>query len=138
MELYLQDGAYALEHGEKDKFFTFNKECEKCCQAVNDSIIKHRDYCHFDSTSAVKEVIDEFGINVTNYILANTVQYFNSDGRISRSNKEWAKTIPCIKDGGEYLIIDKVHVTLVNDFVTELRKVPSKNKNKQLMEGKND
>ena len=73
----------------------------------------------------IKEV--EAG-NVATIILANTVQQKDHDGRISPSNKEWAKSIPIQKNpdawGGDrnvYLIVNS-HPGLTDLFVSAFRK----------------
>lgn len=62
------------------------------------------------------------------YILANTVQQKEHDGRISPSNKDWAKSIPIQKnpdawgeDRNVYLIINS-HPGLTDLFVSAFRK----------------
>ncbi len=62
------------------------------------------------------------------YILANTVLKKEHDGRISRDNKAWAKTIPMPEDGGDprhsyALVVDKVNPGLTDLFLKQARKV---------------
>ena len=53
---------------------------------------------HFDgmylSHDAAKGVIETYGMERVSLVLANTVQLQDWDGRYSRRNKEWAKSIP--------------------------------------------
>ena len=61
-------------------------------------------------------------------ILANTVLKKEHDGRISRDNKAWAKTIPMPEDGGDprhsyALVVDKVNPGLTDLFLKQARKV---------------
>jgi len=46
------------------------------------------------SHDAAKGVIETYGMERVALVLANTVQLQDWDGRYSRRNKEWAKTIP--------------------------------------------
>ena len=60
-------------------------------------------------------------------ILANTVLKKEHDGRISRDNKAWAKTIPMPEDGGDprhsyALVVDKVNPGLTDLFLKQARK----------------
>lgn len=62
------------------------------------------------------------------YILANTVRQKDWDGRISPSNKDWAKSIPIQKnpdvwgeDRNVYLIVNS-HPGLTDLFVNAFRK----------------
>ena len=71
----------------------------------------------------------EFSIERIQYVLANTVQYKDWDGRISRANREWAQTVPVIPNpdswGGDrncYFVVDQAHTGLVDLFVTHFRK----------------
>ena len=62
------------------------------------------------------------------YILANMVLKKEHDGRISRDNKAWAKTIPIPEDGGDpghscVLVVDKVNPDLTDLFLKQARKV---------------
>ena len=49
-------------------------------------------------SQAAAQVINTFGLDRTLYVLANTVQQKDWDGRISPGNKAWAKTIPINPD----------------------------------------
>ena len=53
---------------------------------------------HFDgmylSHDAANGVIEIYGMERVSMVLSNTVQLQDWDGRYSRRNKEWAKTIP--------------------------------------------
>ncbi len=58
----------------------------------------------------------------------NTVLKKEHDGRISRDNKAWAKTIPMPEDGGDprhsyVLVVDKVNPGLTDLFLKQARKV---------------
>ena len=60
-------------------------------------------------------------------ILANTIQHKDADGRISRDNKAWAKTIPMPADSATSqqcadLIVDRVNPGLVDLFTRQARK----------------
>ena len=73
------------------------------------------------------QVIEQFGYTRTLYVLANTVQQKDWDGRFSPANKTWAKTvdIPPNPDGfgGERnldFVVDS-HPGLVDLFLTQVR-----------------
>ena len=44
--------------------------------------------------AAVRDVVQKFGYERTFFVLAATVQNHEHDGRYSRSNKDWARTVP--------------------------------------------
>ena len=81
-----------------------------------------------DTEAAVKDVLEKFGTERVQFILANTIQRKNYDGRISQDNKAWAKTIPVLEDSGAsrhsaYLVVDQVNPGLTDLFTRQFRKV---------------
>ena len=66
---------------------------------------------------------DAFGIDRVEYVLANTVQLKEWDGRFSRRNKEWASTISVVADpdpwGGDrrYNFLVTTHPAILDGFV---------------------
>lgn len=72
--------------------------------------------------------MEKFSPERVQYILANTVLKKDFDGRISRDNKAWAKTIPMPEDEdtfrhSAYLVVDKVNPGLTDLFLKQTRKV---------------
>lgn len=96
--LYTQSGTYAHEHGELGQYRASNEANMACKQAIEDAIRDHYSGYSLDGKAAVAEVVRAFGTERTMYILANTVQQKDHDGRISPSNKDWAKSIPIQKN----------------------------------------
>ena len=114
---------YAKEHGEVKEYDASYQANVACKEAIEKAIGEHYDGAHFDSDLAVKQVMDAFGPERTSYVLANTVQHKDWDGRISNSNKEWAKTIPVAEDNqARKFVVDKAHPGLTNLFVQQARK----------------
>lgn len=126
--LYTQPGTYAYEHGELEQYRASNEANMACKKAIEGAIRDHYSgYC-LDGKAAVAEVVNAFGVERTMNILANTVQQKDHDGRISPSNKDWAKSIPIQKNpdawGGDrnvYLIVNS-HPGLTDLFVNAFRK----------------
>ena len=76
----------------------------------------------------MKEVVEKFGQERVEFVLANTIRHKDGDGRISRDNKAWAKTIPMPEDSGTshhyaYLVVDRVNPGLTDLFTRQIRKV---------------
>ena len=72
-------------------------------------------------------MLEKFGAERVQFILANTIQHKNRDGRISQDNKVWAKTIPMPEDSGTsrhcaYLVVDGVNPGLTDLFTRQARK----------------
>ena len=99
-----------------------------CKEATRQAINAHYGDNRLNTEAAVKEVLEQFGPERMQYILANTVLKKEHDGRISRDNKAWAKTIPMPEDGGDprhsyALVVDKINPGLTDLFVKQARKV---------------
>ena len=71
----------------------------------------------------------QFGYERVFYVLANTVRQKDFDGRISRDNKAWAKTIPVCEDmdgfgcdRNIYFVVDQCNPGLTDLFLSQARK----------------
>lgn len=99
-----------------------------CKEAIEQTISAHYAENRLDTEAAVKDVLEKFGTERVQFILANTIQRKNYDGRISQDNKAWAKTIPTLEDSGAsrhcaYLVVDQVNPGLTDLFTRQFRKV---------------
>ena len=95
--VYPYSAAYAREHGELDAYRASHKENVACKQAIETAIREHyRD--NSLSREAALQVIEQFGLERVQYVLANTVRQMDWDGRISPDNKAWARNIPVYED----------------------------------------
>ena len=91
--VYPYPASYAQEHGELEQYRASSRANIACKEAIEAAIREHYDGNSLDSQAAA-QVVEAFGLDRTLYVLANTVQQKDWDGRISPGNKEWAKTIP--------------------------------------------
>ena len=91
--VYPYPASYAQEHGELEQYRASSKANAACKEAIEAAI---REYYHDNrlDSQAAAQVVEAFGLDRTLYVLANTVQQKDWDGRISPGNKAWAKTIP--------------------------------------------
>ena len=96
--VYPYPASYAHEHGELNQYRTSNEANMACKKAIEGAIRDHYRGYSLDGKAAVAEVVRAFGTERTMYILANTVRQKDWDGRISPSNKDWAKSIPIQKN----------------------------------------
>ena len=126
LPLYRHDAAYAREQGDLDLYRSSRRANIACKEAIEASISEHYRDNRLDR-DAVPQVIEQFGYTRTLYVLANTVQQKDWDGRFSSANKTWAKTvdIPPNPDGfgGERnlgFVVDS-HSGLVDLFLTQAR-----------------
>ena len=127
LPVYPHSGEYAREHGELEQYRESRKANISCRAAIEDAITKHYRENRLDDI-AVKEVVDTFGYDRTLHVLAATVQQKDWDGRISRDNKEWAKSMRIPEnrmEGGADRNIELIvgsHSGLMNLFLTEVRR----------------
>ena len=93
IRLYPHSAAYAREHGELEQYRASNNANLQCKESIEAAVREHFDGMYL-SHDAAKGVIEIYGMERVAMVLANTVQLQDWDGRYSRRNKEWAKTIP--------------------------------------------
>jgi len=91
--IYPYPASYAQEHGELEQYRASSRANIACKEAIESAIREHYHDNQLDSQAAT-QVVNAFGLDRTLYVLANTVQQKDWDGRISPGNKAWAKTIP--------------------------------------------
>jgi hypothetical protein len=73
---------------------------------------------YYDNKIAVQTVIDEYGSDRVAAVLAANINSHGNDGRITRTNKEWAKNIGAPDNPNYYL---NTHLTILNGFADKLR-----------------
>lgn len=128
LPVYPYPASYAHEHGELEQYRASHNANVVCRDAIDTAIADHyRD--NRLGNGAVKQVVEQFGYDRTLYVLTNTVRQKDWDGRISRDNKEWAKTIPVYEDkdswGGDRrceFVVDRAHTGLMDLFTTQARR----------------
>lgn len=128
MSVYLHSASYATKHGETDAYWLSDQANFSCKVAIEQAISAHYRDNRLDTSAAVQEVMEEFGPERMNFILANTIQHKDADGRISRDNKAWANTIPMPEDSASSrqcadLVVDRVNPGLVDLFARQARKI---------------
>lgn len=125
--VYPYSGDYAIEHGEVDQYRESNKLNLACKQAIQAAIAQHHDGMRLDPEAA-HSVVAQFGKARTSFILANTIQQKDYDGRFSPGNKAWARPIPILPDENTFgdncrqRYVLSTHPGLVDTFVNVFRK----------------
>ena len=124
--VYRYPASYAQEHGELEQYRASSRANIACKEAIEAAIREYYDGNSLDSQAAA-QVVEAFGLDRTLYVLANTVQQKDWDGRISPGNKAWAKTIPIQKnpdawgaDRNASFVVDS-HPGLTNLFLSTVR-----------------
>ncbi|MEY8335789.1 DUF3849 domain-containing protein [Lachnospiraceae bacterium 47-T17] len=119
--LYTHTITYAMEHGRADDYLESRKLNLDCKKAVEDAIRENFDGMYLKLNVAVG-VLEEYGAERVAFILANTIQHLEHDGRFSDGNKLWAKgyVIPENINRGMDLNADYVvnsHPAVLNGFI---------------------
>ena len=113
---------YAQAHDECAQYNASLDANIACKEAIETAIGRYYGHNRLGAVHAVRDVVKQFGYERTLYVLANTVQRLEHDGRISRKNKEWAWKTPFGADPKcAYFIITNCHPGLLNIFLDTAR-----------------
>ncbi len=111
----------AAELGMEEVYWESYRRNKECASAVKKAIAEHYDGWNLKDGCA-KEVIDRFGYERVDFILAYNIRQMAHDGRISQKNKEWADGI-CVPLStgfkGNWLI--QSHPGLLDLFIKQAR-----------------
>ena len=126
--LYKYPAVYAQEHNELEQYRVSHKANVACKNAIETAIRdNYRD--NRLGKEGVKQVAGQFGYERMFYVLANTVQRKDWDGRISRDNKDWAKAIPVFEDKDYFgddrrssFEVDSCNPGLTDIFINQARR----------------
>lgn len=122
--LYKKNATEARENNELELYrasFQANIVCKEAIEkAIRENFIDSR----FDSEAALDEVLNTFGRDRVEYVLAKTVQYKHNDGRFQDCNKKWAESIHVTElptewgiDRSCYFVVE-AHPVLTDALVT--------------------
>jgi len=127
IQIYRHSGVYAQEHDELKKYFASHNAHMACKEAIGQAIADHYHNNRL-SRDAAKEIIAQFGMERTMYVLAATIRAKDSDGRISQDNKSWAWAFPLVEDMDTHgrdrtreLEIYRSHPGLIDIFTQTVR-----------------
>lgn len=82
----------AMFRGETELFHTSHKLNIACKQAIETAIRENFDGIHLNK-DCFQHVLEKYGAGRLEWVLANTLQQKDYDGRFSSDNKKWAGTI---------------------------------------------
>ena len=127
LPVYRYPGSYAHEHGELEQYRASRKADIACKEAIETAITEHYRDNHL-GREAVPQVVEQFGYDRVLHVLANTVRHKEWDGRISQSNKAWARTVPVFEDPDAWgndrnkeFVVDRSHPGIIDLFVDMAR-----------------
>lgn len=117
--IYHETANYAYEAGALDAYRASHKANLDCREAIEQAISENYADNRLSSEDAVKSVLAQFSAKRVEYVLANTIQHKDWDGRISRKNIEWATNIEICPENSTQFVVDKAHPGLTDLFVKE-------------------
>ncbi len=127
-DIYKHTLDYARQNGELEVYRASRKLNIECVKAIRDAIWDNYKDNRLD-TKCVKDVISKFGTERMMYVLANTIQQQDWDGRYSPDNKRWAKSVVIPEDKGPWggdrnidFVVQGAHPGLVDLFTSQARK----------------
>lgn len=120
--VYREMANYAYEAGELDAYRASRDANMACKEAIEAAISKNFSNNHLSTEAAVTSVFEQFSPERVQYVLANTIQHKDHDGRIHQSLKDWAKEIEVCPEDANFFIVDKVNPGLVSLFVIEVNR----------------
>lgn len=124
--VYPYSFAEAKRLGELTDWKESHKENIACKNAIEAAIRRDFDGMHLKSGCA-ESVIDQFGYHRVAYVLANSLQCKDYDGRFSHGNKEWAQHTFIPSDNDSYsnrnlnFAVDS-HPAVLDGFVSQYRR----------------
>lgn len=125
--VYRQTGMYAREHGELEQFRQSNVANIACRAAIEKAIAENFDGMRLRADAA-EPVLREFGSERVLFVLANTVQHKDWDGRFSHENKAWVAAFVIEPD--EVMGMDRrlqfivnSHPAVLDGFIRMVREV---------------
>ncbi|MDD3229246.1 MAG: DUF3849 domain-containing protein [Oscillospiraceae bacterium] len=125
LSVYPYSFAEAKRLGELDRWKESHRENVACKKAIEEAIRHDFDGMNL-SADCAKGVIERFGYHRTAYILANSLQRKDYDGRFSHGNHHWAKGTFVPPDRDAYadrnadFAVDS-HPAVLDGFVNQFR-----------------
>ena len=121
VKVYNNTFAYASEHKEVEWYRASFYANIKCKEAIEAAIREHFDGYHLNDI-AVNSVIQVFGVDRVKFVLANTVNLADWDGRYSVRNKEWANTVSDYNSESNRLRYRVTsHPAVLNGYIDQVR-----------------
>lgn len=124
IHLYTKMVRNAVDANEIEAYRSSHRANVECRRAIDDAINENYSYSSYclNAKDAVRIVRASFSDERIAYVLAVCAIHKDWDGRISRQNKEWAKTIaPNMEDSNICEYITRCHPGLLNLFMDEFR-----------------
>ena len=121
--VYPYDFPKANDRMEASHYHDSRKLNNECAKSIDDAIHKS---CytvnHYNLDIAAMKVVQDYGFERVNMVLAKNIKQRDYDGRVSSVNKKWAKGYDSSTTAFDRAILN-AHPTLIDSFVTHTRKL---------------
>ena len=121
VSVYRETANYAYEAGEMDAYRASLAANVECRRAIEAAISSNYGDNRLNADAAVKSVLEQFSPERVRYVLANTIQQKDFDGRIPQPLKEWAKNVEVCSENASRFLVDKCNPGLTALFVDAFR-----------------
>ena len=112
----------AMENGEAEQYEASRKADIACWEAIAESINGDRSGIHLPENIA-HSVVEQFGAVRVAYVLATQMQMRASDTDFSRSNLDWAQSIPMfLPVDSRWYLSAETHSAKLDEFITSARR----------------
>ena len=120
--LYTQSREAAHQCGEIDFWKESHRANIACAKAVEQAIRDNFDGMHLNSDTA-KQVIEGFGFDRVNWVLAATMHLKDYDGRFSHQNRDWSNGffMVTIREESRAYLVDS-HPAVLDGFINQTRR----------------
>jgi hypothetical protein len=120
--IYPYDFQKADERSEASFYHDSRKRNDECAHAIDQAItVSCYKVNYYNLDIAAMKVINEYGFNRINLVLAHNIRRHDYDGRYSRANKEWASEMDIPEKAFERVYMN-AHPVLLEDFTKYVRK----------------
>lgn len=99
---------------------SYKENCD-CARSIEKGIRNNYDGMHLNS-EFMSNILEQYGFNRVNFVLANTIKYKSDDGRFSQENREWADRFYVPQDEVQWHFAVDSHPGLVDLCVNQVRK----------------
>ena len=121
VSVYRETANYSYEAGEMDAYRASLAANVECRRAIEAAISSNYGDNRLNADAAVKSVLEQFSPERVRYVLANTIQQKDFDGRIPQPLKEWAKSVEVCPENASRFLVDKPNPGLTALFVDAFR-----------------
>ena len=112
--LYIYSLSEAIRNNEKDLWRESYKENCDCARTIEKAIADN--YHDNVLNDCVQPIIEKYGFDRLNWVLANTVLQNKEDGRFSEDNKRWARGFYIPREDVNWHFSVESHPGLTNPF----------------------